>query len=497
MNLPTSFAPGDPVRVKSLLLTMDIVDQLRHRETQLAELSDTDQTRDDLRARVVSMYRAQGIEVSDRMVDDALLAQRERRFEHHPEPLGLTSLPAIAWVRRGILARAGAAVGVGVLCLSAVYHYGVVGPREHALTARVEFASQLQQQITDSHAKIGDRIAAASAGLETALAGATSAPLAQRISPTVSRLKEAAETSLSAATRLAAASVGGSMPAPLTRDTIETAGAATERDLNSRAESLKAASVQLVAGEEAVGGITALAVASAALESAATALNDKPLSAARIQERGAVYAAGDRALRQGDAVAAVASANKLNAIGQELADLQNMRDNAEQFMEMGRQTQPSPEAADALTQAYQSFLAQADAGDQQAARGAIANLQVIVEQLQGNLTYRIVTRPGEPSALRRRTSKDPNAPKNYYVIVEAVDAQGKIVPLSIRDEETATISKVSKFGVRVNESVFEAVRKDKTDNGIVDNALVGRKPRGTLSPTFSVDVTGGYITRFE
>jgi len=97
MNLPTSFAPGDPVRVKSLLLTMDIVDQLRHRETQLAELSDTDQTRDDLRARVVSMYRAQGIEVSDRMVDDALLAQRERRFEHHPEPLGLTSLPAIAW----------------------------------------------------------------------------------------------------------------------------------------------------------------------------------------------------------------------------------------------------------------------------------------------------------------------------------------------------------------------------------------------------------------
>jgi len=49
----------------------------------------------------------------------------------------------------------------------------------------------------------------------------------------------------------------------------------------------------------------------------------------------------------------------------------------------------------------------------------------------------------------------------------------------------------------VNQSVFEAVRKDKTDNGIVDNALVGRKPRGTLSPTFSVDVTGGYITRFE
>jgi len=218
------------------------------------------------------------------------------------------------------------------------------------------------------------------------------------------------------------------MPAPLTRDTIETAGAATERDLNSRAESLKAASVQLVAGEEAVGGITALAVASAALESAATALNDKPLSAARIQERGAVYAAGDRALRQGDAVAAVASANKLNAIGQELADLQNMRDNAEQFMEMGRQTQPSPEAADALTQAYQSFLAQADAGDQQAARGAIANLQVIVEQLQGNLTYRIVTRPGEPSAVRDVHRKTRTRPRTTTSSSKRLTLKGRSFP---------------------------------------------------------------------
>ena len=62
--------------------------------------------------------------------------------------------------------------------------------------------------------------------------------------------------------------------------------------------------------------------------------------------------------------------------------------------------------------------------------------------------------------------------KNYYLIVEAIAPDGRKLSLPIRNEETGETETVTKFGVRVPEAVYEAVRQDKANDGIVQKNLL-------------------------
>jgi hypothetical protein len=89
-----------------------------------------------------------------------------------------------------------------------------------------------------------------------------------------------------------------------------------------------------------------------------------------------------------------------------------------------------------------------------------------------------------------------SAARNYYLIVEAVTPKGEKLSLPIRDEETGETKTVTKFGVRVPESVYEAVRRDKTDDGIVRSNILGIRKRGKLAIDYQMPAEGGFITRW-
>ena len=55
---------------------------------------------------------------------------------------------------------------------------------------------------------------------------------------------------------------------------------------------------------------------------------------------------------------------------------------------------------------------------------------------------------------------------------------------------------VSRFAVRVPIATFNAVRNDKSANGIVQNARLAEKRRGYLEPEFTMPVLDGRITRW-
>ena len=86
--------------------------------------------------------------------------------------------------------------------------------------------------------------------------------------------------------------------------------------------------------------------------------------------------------------------------------------------------------------------------------------------------------------------------RNYYLVVEALDASGKAVPQSILNEETGTRETVTKWAVRVPKSVFDEVQADKLDDGIIQNAVLGTKARGELHPKWRREVSGGALTRW-
>ena len=137
-------------------------------------------------------------------------------------------------------------------------------------------------------------------------------------------------------------------------------------------------------------------------------------------------------------------------------------------------------------------LEAAELGNADEARAAVSKLESMLDELRLSYDVAIVSREGVRSGVFRIPDDNPAA-RNYYVIVEAIDEDGNIVRREITSEENGETRTVSLWGLRVPEEVYEFVRTDAQDDGIIQNDLVGEKLRGDLDVTWSVETTGGFI----
>jgi len=133
--------------------------------------------------------------------------------------------------------------------------------------------------------------------------------------------------------------------------------------------------------------------------------------------------------------------------------------------------------------------------DPDAAREALARLDDLAGVLEQEYLIRIVNRPGEPSGVWRIPDVNQKA-RNYYVVVEALAPDGRRLEVPVRNEETGVTERVSVWGLRVDEATFEAVRRDKQDDGIIENDRAGYKSRGHLQPRYDLPSSGGAITKW-
>lgn len=117
------------------------------------------------------------------------------------------------------------------------------------------------------------------------------------------------------------------------------------------------------------------------------------------------------------------------------------------------------------------------------------------KELQRAYRIRIVTRKGELSGLWRIPKTNREA-RNFYLVVEAVDDQGRILERKILNEETGKHESVRKWAVRVPRSVLVSVQSDKQDDGIIQNAIVANKQTGKLQPQWQIKRLNGAITRW-
>lgn len=156
-----------------------------------------------------------------------------------------------------------------------------------------------------------------------------------------------------------------------------------------------------------------------------------------------------------------------------------------------REQEPRTKAA-AFAQAARNALA---AGDVTRARAELAAADRMLEELRVGYEVRIVTRSKEASGFWRVPRDTPSA-RNYYLVVEALGPNGPM-PRRIRNEETGSVDTVVKWGVRVPDDVFEAVRRDKQDDGIISNTLVGMKEPGHLGVDWRMAVRDGAVTKWE
>lgn len=145
-----------------------------------------------------------------------------------------------------------------------------------------------------------------------------------------------------------------------------------------------------------------------------------------------------------------------------------------------------------LEASFLDGVAATKAGDAAGARAALGDLQFLTGVLAQDLSIRVVSRPGEYSGVFRIPDNAPGA-RNYYLIVEAVDAKGRAQALEIASEEDRKTARAEKWGVRVSEAAFNAVADDKADDQIIQQAEIGAKPKGALAPVYDIDVGGAIL----
>ena len=144
-----SEAAAETKPLDEVLLAMDVVDTLRHREKTLMRELDEAGRRAELIERLKDIYHAQGIEVPDSVIEEGVKALKERRFAYLPPKPSLSVRLAKLYVSRD---RWGAPFLGAIAALAVagtVYQFGFAGPAAaRAEAAQIELTETLPNRIS-------------------------------------------------------------------------------------------------------------------------------------------------------------------------------------------------------------------------------------------------------------------------------------------------------------------------------------------------------------
>lgn len=486
------------------LLMMDVVDELRHRDAELKAQAEKGLDDAGLRRRLAEIYRSQGIEVSDTILDAGISAQRERRYVY-VAPTGFRVWLARRWIDRRAIAKQLSIGAAAVFAAMVLFHVGWTMPREHFAGKRVTRLNTEAAVLMDDTKVAAVSLQRAKAALGAAAAKAAADGRADRLQPLATKLaadgRSHGQQAQSALDELARR-----LPLPLlVRADGETTAVRDGKALAGAGEdtlvgALAAANASLARATAATHRIRQTAVTlEAAIDTSRTleAANAAALHAGLPRDADAIrvssYAAGDSALRTGEIAKAQAAVHRIDTLAADVALLGTLASRLDTLHDEALATGVTGDdlaTFEASLRKAQSLLSIATLGD---AKDAAQEVERLVGLLSAEYAYRIVNRPGERSGLWRH-SEDAPGTKNFYLVVEALGPNGQANELMIRNEETGATEKTVTFAVRVPEAEYNRVGEDKQDNGIIDSDVIGKKQRGRLQPAFDIPVAGGYIT---
>ncbi len=166
-------ASARPQTLDDIMMAMDVVDTLRHREDFVRRELDEEGRESSLIARLREIYRQQGIEVPDNVLADGVKALKESRFVYTPTPPGWRRTLFSLWVRRSRLAKYAGLAAALLVAVWGVNYFGTVRPARIAeQQARIELTETLPRAIRAAYADIvgGTKDATAKAKADQLLA---------------------------------------------------------------------------------------------------------------------------------------------------------------------------------------------------------------------------------------------------------------------------------------------------------------------------------------
>lgn len=464
------------------MLAMDVVDTLRHQQQLVASELDEDARSRDFTLRVKRIYDAQGIDVDDQIIAEAVRALRDDRFVYRPPKRSFALRLAEIYVERGKWA-----LRVGLLALVVASIWGAFALRTYHhrqgliedFTRRINVTLRQAQKMSAR----SDAVAKASA--------ATSSDLSSW-QLQLQDAREKVKTGRARAERVVAALTP--IPQP---EAYPDEPAHWDAVVTAQRETLASAASELDSADSLVDNVTRLRRTHQELLIAQARISSVTLTES---ERSAVQGwqtKTEEELALGDAPAALSALRRMNAtIDAAMRARQQIAAVRSEFARLRSALAGVEVEADAKAEReqLQATIAQALAADDLVrARDNTELLAALIEQLDQTYDIRIVQ--NGKSGVWRHHSQNRRI-RNYYVVVQAIGPGGQVLRLSVNSEEDGRTRAVRKFAIRVPEAVYERVKADKLDNRIVDDRLFGTKVRGRRKPDYRFEVAGGRITQW-
>src|SRR5215470_8653148 len=151
----TGMAPSQPQKLDDVMIAMDVVDTLRHREDLVQRELNEEGRESELIARLRQIYRDQGIEVPDQVLAEGVKALKDSRFVYTPPAPSWRRTLLTLWVKRQRYGK-WAGVAAALLFLFAGSYYAFVSRPARLAQARerIEITQTLPHDLRQSHADI-------------------------------------------------------------------------------------------------------------------------------------------------------------------------------------------------------------------------------------------------------------------------------------------------------------------------------------------------------
>ncbi len=478
----------ESIPLDKVMLAMDVVDTLRHQRALVESELDGEQRERRLIARVQSVYESQGMEVPESVIAEGVKALIEDRFTYDPPVRSFAVRMAEVYVERR---RWALRLSILLLVASAVWASFAIP----AYYARQSLIRDFREVVAETQTELTQLIRRAKTlqGNKAALLPVAAAKAESEIMSDITLHLKQSEAGIREAQE---AMDPGPDPELYPKEQERLDGM-----LTTQAELLARITIDLRSVDDWLQLIRALRSVQDRSTSLLARLPRLEIDAQQGAQLNRMGAELTRLVDQGELESAKAELRRMEVTIRNIIQAERARASRRTRLERLSASMNGVDLAPAVRREYEGLVRAAkqavDAGIGESADARLTQLESLVQVLDQSYELRIFTRRGKRSGVwRYPNARGRTGPRNYYIVVEAIGPNGRHVRLPITNEENQRVSRVSVFAIRVTEDAFEGVKKDKLDNGIIDNRLFGVKKRGEREPEYRFPVAGGMITRW-
>ncbi len=460
------------------LLTIDLVDALRREENRLdAALSDGERML-ALREEIKTYYAKAGISVSEAIIDQAIAERQAQRYAFAEPRLGaLGKFFATLYVRRNAVVMGVAALALIALIAQQIDSSYQDWQQERALA---DYRSGIAAQVSDVQRAFGDwktlpeTLPAFPAADIPAIAG-WQQQLGENYAQARGVLREHATCSVvSVPEKLAPGWRGESNLAACAAQAPAIAAAV------QRAQQVLAAATATVQAANAHNDLRAQFAAQ-------PALLDWPATAAAWQE------VNTQALRSEGREAFIAAVTAAGSTVTQIAGQSRAYADAQQCLSTAGADAGGNDAEQLnalITQGQQLRSANADAAQLKTWQ---TQAQQTCDFFRQAMELQIVSGGREKTGVRRDFNKKTSG---YYIIAEVLTPAGTPASALVTDVEQGERHYLQRVGVRTSNEHYEAIKRDKQDDGRISQRLIGRKPANSLQWQMQPEYNTDFIVRW-